>query len=51
MYSDPKKLRSNIYKDFKDQDSWQCYSTLLFADVSTSDLIQQSTTKKTKTLN
>jgi len=45
MYSDPQKLRSNIFRDFENQDSWQSYTTLLFADVNTADLITKAKTK------
>ena len=35
MYSDKEKLKQNIFEDFEKQESWQSYTTLLFADINT----------------
>lgn len=33
-YSEGNKLAMNIFEDFEKQESWQSYTTLLFADLS-----------------
>ena len=33
-YSEKDKLALNIFEDFEKQESWQSYTTLLFADLS-----------------
>jgi hypothetical protein len=33
-YSDKEKLALNIFEDFEKQESWQSYTTLLFADLT-----------------
>jgi hypothetical protein len=35
MYLNKDKLRDNIFKDFEKQESWQSYTTLLFAELNT----------------
>jgi hypothetical protein len=32
-YTDKDKLKVNIFEDFEKQESWQSYTTLLFADI------------------
>jgi len=34
MYSNPNKLKDNIFADFEKQESWQSYTTLLFTDIN-----------------
>ena len=36
-YSEKNKLALNIFEDFEKQESWQSYTTLLFADLSKID--------------
>ncbi len=45
MYSDKEKLKANIFEDFEKQESWQSYTTLLFADITIDDK-KKPTTKK-----
>jgi len=51
-YNDSNKLQKNIFEDFEKQESWQSYTTLLFADLSKKEDIEKekltlnSTTKK-----
>jgi len=33
-YSDKSKLAMNVFEDFEKQESWQAYTTLLFADLA-----------------
>jgi len=44
MYSDKEKLKKNIFEDFEKQESWQSYTTLLFADINTQN--DKTVTKK-----
>jgi len=46
MYSDKEKLKRNIFEDFEKQESWQSYTTLLFADISTLDQKKSNRTIK-----
>lgn len=32
-YREKDKLKANIFEDFEKQESWQSYTTLLFADI------------------
>lgn len=43
MYSDKDKLKLNIFNDFEKQESWQSYTTLLFADINTKNDIKTFT--------
>lgn len=42
MYLNKDKLRDNIFKDFEKQESWQSYTTLLFAELNTNMLKKKS---------
>ncbi len=48
-YTDQDKLKKNIFQDFEKQESWQSYTTLLFADIKpNSETNEKEGNKKSK---